>query len=538
MICHNSFYIHRHMPLLHDLSLTTLITAGIAGAVILLFVVLLIRRQVLLKKHRRMRAMVYKQRAMSGEGPTHNVQQLIDLLYDLLNDDPDVQHQQVYNTLLLTARQLLTPVAKGSTEVTGVADTSGTARVSGNADTSGIANTSGNSGVTGSACISSNSQSSSSARVSGNADISGTANTSGNSGVTGSARISGSSQSSGSARASGNADISGTANTSGNSGVTGSARVSGSSNITGTAHNAGTTRVSGNSDISGTANMSVTAETTTPASAPATTPEGVSAAVDGPRLAIVLVDLSEELTQIVIQLAGKYAHLILSTTASDALDAIVRADPTLIICVNSTPCSALATTIKQDIFLSHIPIIAIALTDDAIVANEVIPIATAPTDLEHALSRLAGVPLPTAIAPPAQPTHSSNTNRIVITERPTSDDTPPADPVLTVSDAQLLTQLREAIQRHLADSTLNAETLSQELGIPKNTILIKVKEITGHTITKLIHQERLAIAATLLRENHLPVDAIAEQVGYTNFNAFAAAFKDEYHVSPYAFRHD
>ncbi len=524
MICHNSFYIHRHMPLLHDLSLTTLLTAGIAGAVILLFVVLLIRRQVLLKKHRRMRAMVYKQRAMSGEGPTHNVQQLIDLLYDLLNDDPDVQHQQVYNTLLLTARQLITTTtAKGDKESVDA----GNAEVSGTSQTSGTANTAGISGIT------------------GTTHISGGSNTSGNSGVTGTANISGNSHSSGSSQTSGTANTSGTSHIPGTANTSGPAHTSGNSGVTGNSHHSGTAHISGNSDISGTAHISGTAEatsatteTTTPASAPATLPECSNAAVDGPRLAIVLVDLSEELTQIVIQLAGKYAHLILSTTASDALDAIVRADPTLIICVNSTSCSALATTIKQDIFLSHIPIIAIALTNDPIVANEVIPIATAPTDLERALSRLAGVPLPTAIAPPAQPTHSSNTNRIVITERPTSDDSTPDDTVLPVSDAQLLLQLRQAIQRHLADSTLNAETLSQELGIPKNTILIKVKEITGHTITKLIHQERLAIAATLLRENHLPVDAIAEQVGYTNFNAFAAAFKDEYHVSPYAFRHD
>lgn len=85
---------------------------------------------------------------------------------------------------------------------------------------------------------------------------------------------------------------------------------------------------------------------------------------------------------------------------------------------------------------------------------------------------------------------------------------------------------------------INTQLIQLETGIPKSKIPTLIKEELNTTLKKLLTSIRLSEAKRLLEESDLPVNEIADQVGFGHVSHFNRVFKTEEGKSPNEYRSD
>lgn len=80
------------------------------------------------------------------------------------------------------------------------------------------------------------------------------------------------------------------------------------------------------------------------------------------------------------------------------------------------------------------------------------------------------------------------------------------------------------------------QALAQQLGCSTARLQQRVREASGRTVYQLLVEERLALAARLLRETRLGVQAIAAETGWECHGRFSAAFRARHGVAPREYR--
>lgn len=118
-------------------------------------------------------------------------------------------------------------------------------------------------------------------------------------------------------------------------------------------------------------------------------------------------------------------------------------------------------------------------------------------------------------------------------------DNPPADgccsgaaPVANAADSRFMTRLRDFIAANIADSDLNVETISAEMGLSRVQLYRKVKAMTGATPVELIRLTRLRRAEELLLEGGKTVSEVAYGVGFSSPSYFIKCYKDHFGHTP------
>lgn len=96
--------------------------------------------------------------------------------------------------------------------------------------------------------------------------------------------------------------------------------------------------------------------------------------------------------------------------------------------------------------------------------------------------------------------------------------------------ATLADQLTAYISTHYQDLTL--EQLSRQFSYHPNYISGLLRRETGQTFSELLLQERMKNAIFLLKGSKLPVDEVADLLGYANPSNFYKAFKACYGMTP------
>ncbi|TRX61212.1 response regulator [Fulvivirga sp. M361] len=102
----------------------------------------------------------------------------------------------------------------------------------------------------------------------------------------------------------------------------------------------------------------------------------------------------------------------------------------------------------------------------------------------------------------------------------------------TSSDDAFINKLLKTIEHFLGDSGLDAEKLSQEMGVSRVQLYRKVKTLTDQTVNELIKSIRLKHAESLLRSGKFTVAEVAYKTGFNAPNNFATYFKKHFHKSP------
>ena len=105
---------------------------------------------------------------------------------------------------------------------------------------------------------------------------------------------------------------------------------------------------------------------------------------------------------------------------------------------------------------------------------------------------------------------------------------------LQAEKPELLDQLLAYIESHMADKITLADT-ARHFFISESTISQTFRKKMGVSFYQCVTQRRL-IASKALIEQNLALEAVAEQVGFSDYSSFYRAFKQEYGISPRQYR--
>ena len=105
---------------------------------------------------------------------------------------------------------------------------------------------------------------------------------------------------------------------------------------------------------------------------------------------------------------------------------------------------------------------------------------------------------------------------------------------LKAETPELLDRVMAYIEAHLGEKISLSDT-AQQFYVSESTISHTFQQKMGVSFYRCVTQRRLIAAKTLIAGGH-NLDAVAEQVGFSDYSAFYRAFKSEYGISPRQFR--
>ena len=99
-----------------------------------------------------------------------------------------------------------------------------------------------------------------------------------------------------------------------------------------------------------------------------------------------------------------------------------------------------------------------------------------------------------------------------------------------------LQKLEQYLDQHYMEK-LSLESIADALHIGRTKLCRLAKELSGgHTLSYLIAQRRMEAAKGLLVQSNLPVYAVAETVGISDYNYFSRVFRSLAGMTPRDFR--
>lgn len=110
-------------------------------------------------------------------------------------------------------------------------------------------------------------------------------------------------------------------------------------------------------------------------------------------------------------------------------------------------------------------------------------------------------------------------------------------PLIQTKAIALAKNTAEYLQTKLCEEIKLSE-LIVKMGTNRNKLNDAFKTTYGITVFAWLHEQRMALARTLLETTTLSVLQVGDQVGYSDSNNFSTAFKREHKLSPKQYRQD
>lgn len=111
-------------------------------------------------------------------------------------------------------------------------------------------------------------------------------------------------------------------------------------------------------------------------------------------------------------------------------------------------------------------------------------------------------------------------------------DLSPSGVVMNSLDEQLLSRVKELVEKHMDDSDFSTEQLATSLHMSRMQLYRKLKVLTGKSPNQVIRTIRLQRAAQLLDTHQYNVSDVTYMVGYNDLKWFREQFRKEFGVSP------
>lgn len=108
----------------------------------------------------------------------------------------------------------------------------------------------------------------------------------------------------------------------------------------------------------------------------------------------------------------------------------------------------------------------------------------------------------------------------------------PKDIATNSIDEKFLENLQEVMDQKLVESDFNTEAFAQAVGMSRMQLHRKLKALTGLSSTEFIRNQRLKLAAQLLKKSEINVSQVGYTVGFNNHSYFTKCFKEQYGCSP------
>jgi len=121
-------------------------------------------------------------------------------------------------------------------------------------------------------------------------------------------------------------------------------------------------------------------------------------------------------------------------------------------------------------------------------------------------------------------------NRERMRRRFSSEVTNPSN--IQKGERKFLIEFELLIEKHIKDSTLSVEKLSQELGMSRVQLFRKISALTNKNVTDYIADFKLLKAKALLKESSKTIAEIAYETGFNTPSYFTAFFKQKTNQTP------
>jgi len=110
------------------------------------------------------------------------------------------------------------------------------------------------------------------------------------------------------------------------------------------------------------------------------------------------------------------------------------------------------------------------------------------------------------------------------------------DVVPTRIDAEFLNRAMDIIEKYSDNSEFNVKLFCREIGLSRVQLHRKLKALTDNSTTEFIRRYRVRKAAKLLALDEDNVFEVSYRVGFNNLSYFAKCFREEFGMSPSAYR--
>ena len=235
---------------------------------------------------------------------------------------------------------------------------------------------------------------------------------------------------------------------------------------------------------------------------------------------VLVVDDNPDLTDFLKKSLGEYfKRVIIASDGVEALQLTRSHVPDIIVSDVMMPRMngyELCKNIKEDITISHIPIILLTARDDkqsqlSGYKNGADAYLTKPFEIEMLMEII----------------RNRLKNRESIKKRYLNTGLVPAPEESTFSQADetFLLKLNKIIQEHLDSSNLDVTFICKEIGMSRASLYNKLKALTDMGANDYINKFRMEKAITLITHTDMSFTEIAEKIGFTTSRYFSTAFK-------------
>ncbi|WP_310992824.1 response regulator [Aequorivita marina] len=108
----------------------------------------------------------------------------------------------------------------------------------------------------------------------------------------------------------------------------------------------------------------------------------------------------------------------------------------------------------------------------------------------------------------------------------------PKEIAVSSADEQFLERLQKVMDKHLTNSELTVDLFGTEMGVSRMQLHRKLKALTGYSTTEFLRNQRLKLAAQLLKGDKISVAEVGYTVGFNDASYFGKCFKKEFGVAP------
>ena len=245
------------------------------------------------------------------------------------------------------------------------------------------------------------------------------------------------------------------------------------------------------------------------------------------RPTILIVDDDTEIINYMRVLFSRDYRLITCLDAETALEEMRAAEPNLVLSDVAMPGKdgyQLCQEIKQDIQLSHIPVI---LVTAKITADNQIE------GLNVGADAYVTKPFEPAVLSALIQSQLKNRARIrkLLANATTTEDEQVED-ALSSQDKHFMEELYKLMEEELSNSELDVTRITKLLLISRTKLYYKIKGLTGETPSNFFRTYKLNRAAELLKSGEYTVSEIADKCGFSTQSHFSVVFKKQFGVTP------
>ena len=254
------------------------------------------------------------------------------------------------------------------------------------------------------------------------------------------------------------------------------------------------------------------------------------------RPTILIVDDDTEIINYMRLLFSQDYQLITCLDADTALEEMRAAEPNIVLSDVAMPGKdgyELCQEIKQDIQLSHIPVILVTAKITA--ENQV-------EGLNVGADAYVTKPFDPAVLSALIQSQLKNRERVrkLLTSNTslTSHLSPltSEENALSEQDKHFMEELYKLMEEELSNSELDVTRITKMLYISRTKLYYKIKGLTGETPSNFFRTYKLNRAAELLKSGKYTIAEIADKTGFSTQSHFTVVFKKQFGVTPSDYR--